>query len=142
VPSHYPTVSVSLDSNVLFSASRKQLSRFHEFWRFYDVKPITSLFSINEVRRHLESLEHRTRFEFFLAKTTIVPDGPIEIIPPEIVMVAKDRQILATAISARADYLVTGDMKHFGHLYGRNVGRVKILPPREFLDLFAYRLIP
>jgi predicted nucleic acid-binding protein len=38
-----------------------------------------------------------------------------------------DAPILAAAIAAEADMLVTGDRRHFGHLYGTVVGRVRIV---------------
>lgn len=44
-----------------------------------------------------------------------------------------DNQILACALEARADYLVTGDLKHIYPL--QNVGRVKIVSPAEFLAI-------
>jgi len=53
---------------------------------------------------------------------------------PEIIASKKaDNQILACALEARADYLVTGDLKHICPL--QNVGRVKIVSPAEFLAI-------
>ncbi len=43
--------------------------------------------------------------------------------------------ILAGAVWAEADLLVTGNSRHFGHLYGTPVGGCLISPPREALDL-------
>jgi hypothetical protein len=37
--------------------------------------------------------------------------------------------VLATAIDAGCDILVTGDSRHFGPLFGRTLGRLKILSP-------------
>lgn len=47
--------------------------------------------------------------------------------PPE------DAPILAAAVQARADLLVTGDRTHFGHLYGKTVQGVEIVTPAETL---------
>ncbi len=44
----------------------------------------------------------------------------------------KDNMVVATAVAARADYLVTGDKRHLLPL-GEYEG-IKIIAPREFLD--------
>lgn len=41
--------------------------------------------------------------------------------------------ILAAAISARADLLVTGDRAHFGPLYGKVFGQTEVASPAEAL---------
>ena len=55
-------------------------------------------------------------------------------------LVEKDRPILAAAIAASADYLVTGDKSHFGHLYGTRVSGVCVFTPADFLALHEDRL--
>jgi predicted nucleic acid-binding protein len=52
----------------------------------------------------------------------------------------KDRPILAAAISASLDYLVTGDKHHFAHLYGMAISGVQIINPTDFLSLHEDRL--
>ena len=47
----------------------------------------------------------------------------------------KDVPILAGAVWAEADLLVTGNSKHFGELYGRNVGGCLVARPRTALNL-------
>ena len=46
-----------------------------------------------------------------------------------------DAPILAAAVAGGADLLVTGDRTHFGHLFGRDVGGVRIVSPAEALAL-------
>jgi hypothetical protein len=41
----------------------------------------------------------------------------------------KDRPVLASAIALECAALVTGDMTHFGHLYGTSVAGVSIHSP-------------
>ena len=57
---------------------------------------------------------------------SVVPDDP------------KDDMVVATAVAAKADYLVTGDEKllRLGSFHG-----VRIVTPRAFLDVLA-RLFP
>jgi predicted nucleic acid-binding protein len=51
---------------------------------------------------------------------------PIEL--PE-----KDRPVLMAAISAKADYLITGDMLHFGKYFGRSIMGVKVRMARDYV---------
>jgi predicted nucleic acid-binding protein len=48
--------------------------------------------------------------------------------------VAKDAPILAAAIDARCDWLVTGDRRDFGHLFGTEQRGVRVMPPSEALQ--------
>ena len=48
-----------------------------------------------------------------------------------------DAPILAAAAAAGADLLVTGDRRHFGHLYGKTIGRVRIVTLREALKALS-----
>ncbi len=45
----------------------------------------------------------------------------------------KDAPILAAAVAARADLLVTGDKRHFGHLFGKRPGGIGVVPPVDAL---------
>ena len=45
-----------------------------------------------------------------------------------------DAPVLASAIAAQADWLVTANRKHFGHLYGTRVEGVLVLRPRQAFD--------
>lgn len=46
----------------------------------------------------------------------------------------KDAPILASAVAAEADYLVTGDKQHFSFLDGKIVASTEILDPRSALS--------
>ncbi len=138
----FPGLRVYLDSNVLFSASHGPESPFVRLWRLQDVAPVISQYVVGEVSRNLRLPEHRARFEALLAKTQFVSDADSRFIPSHIVLVEKDRPILAASIAAGMDYLITGDKKHFAHLYGTTVSGVRILDPAQFLLLHKDRLIP
>jgi predicted nucleic acid-binding protein len=53
-------------------------------------------------------------------------------LPDNIRLEAKDAPILLAAIHGRADYLLTGDGRHFAHLYGKRIERVLVLRPAVF----------
>ena len=65
----------------------------------------------------------------------VVPDAPIELASwAELQgLPAKDAPILAVAVAARADLLVTGDRRHFGPLYGQKLRGVRVLTLAEGL---------
>lgn len=52
----------------------------------------------------------------------------------------KDASILAAAIAAEVDLLVTGDKRHFGPLFGRRVEGLAVLPPADALALVLDRM--
>ena len=49
-------------------------------------------------------------------------------------IVDKDAPVLASAIRGKADYLVTGDKRHFQELQARGDYAVRIVIPSEFID--------
>jgi predicted nucleic acid-binding protein len=61
------------------------------------------------------------------ATTTELPFG--------VSLVEKDAPVLLAAISARADILVSGDKRHFNHLFGKTIEGVRV----EFFPQFASR---
>ena len=131
---------VFLDSNVVFSASRDKGSRFVDFWRLRDVTPVVSHYLIGEVVRNVQLPGHDARLSTLLVRTTIVSDADARLIPANVRLVSKDEPILAAAIAASVDYLVTGDKSHFGHLYSKRVLGVEVINPGDFLDLYEDRL--
>src|SRR3954470_24379618 len=74
-----------------------------------------------KVARFCRSLAAVARMVRELPELDAVPDDP------------KDNPIVATAVAARADYLVTGDRQHL--LPMREYLGVRIVSPREFLEL-------
>lgn len=53
---------------------------------------------------------------------------------------AKDTPILAAAIAARVDILVTGDRRHFGALFGQEIEQVRVLSLRDGLAALIARI--
>jgi len=140
VPEFDP-IRAYLDANVLFSASYSERHRFLQFWNMEAVTPVTSPYAVGEVRPHLKRPGHSDRFDVLVQRTEIVYDADVRIIPSHIQMVDKDKPILAAAIGASLDYLVTGDINHFGHLYDTIVAHVYVISPTDFLDRHFDRLV-
>jgi hypothetical protein len=91
---------------------------------------VASQHAILEARRNLlvKSSSAPEDFERLLSAVRQVADAGPKLVAgsgrfglPE-----NDAAILAAAIGAAADMLVTGDRKHFGHLYDAIVGGVRI----------------
>jgi predicted nucleic acid-binding protein len=139
VPELVP-LRVYLDSNVLFSASLSESSRFLDFWRLRDVTPVVSHYVIGEVARNIRFPDHNARLASLLRRTEIVSDADNRMIPADVRLVSKDQPILAAAIAASVDYLATGDKNHFSHLYSRRITGVVVMNPADFLDLYEDRL--
>jgi len=125
---------VFLDANVLFSAAWREDSGLRALWRVRHVRLVSSAYAEAEARRNLESAEQHERLDELVAQMDVIADAPSEAtIPPEVQLPDKDRPILQAAIDAGADYLLTGDVRHFGPYFGQTIGGVTILRPAEYL---------
>ena len=56
-------------------------------------------------------------------------------------LAAKDVPVLASAIQSGADFLITGDKKHFGKLKLPSSYSIKIMAPAEFISLILPEII-
>jgi predicted nucleic acid-binding protein len=43
------------------------------------------------------------------------------------------------ALSSKADYLVTGDVTHFGKYFGKKIQNLRICTPRGFFNIISKR---
>jgi len=139
VPEHVP-LAIYIDSNVVISACLDEHAKFLKFWRLHNVEATVSRYALDEIARNLPHPSQRSRLSTLLAKTRIVSDADNRLIPSYVRLVEKDRPILAAAIAASLDYLVTGDKNHFAHLYGTAVSGVQIISPSDFLSIYEDRL--
>lgn len=139
MPDRFAPLRIYLDANILISGTYSERSRIVGFWRMKNIHPVTSAYAISEVRRNLLPFQTE-RFDELLARTEIFVAPEVCVLPSEINLVEKDRPILAAAIHAGVDFLITGDKRHFGHMYHRTVAGVHIISPADFLDANSYRL--
>jgi predicted nucleic acid-binding protein len=125
---------VFLDANVLYSAAYIEFSGLTRLWTFDDIVILISPYAIEEATRNLklDRVDALPRLKRLIDAASIV-DAPhglenrfnIRIDP-------KDLPILMSAIHGKADYLLTGDARHFGHLYGRQIEGVLVLRPSAY----------
>ena len=123
-----------LDANILFSAAYRAKAGVGRLWRVKRVALVTSTFAVEEARRNLPEPDQRARLEELLKKVEV---GEALMLPPErrgeIELPEKDWPILGGAAASGATHLITGDQRHFGPYFGRQILGVRIVRPADYL---------
>jgi predicted nucleic acid-binding protein len=127
---------IFLDANVLFSAAYLELSGLAQLWTLDAVELLTSAYAVEEARRNLaiDRREALARLEQLTTTVSIVDARRSLKLPGNIRLELKDQPILLAAIHGRADYLLTGDARHFDHLYGKRIKGVVVLRPTHYFE--------
>jgi predicted nucleic acid-binding protein len=125
-----------LDANVLFSAAYRKDAGVRRLWGLPETELVTSAYAVEEARRNLDRAEQRADLDGLLEDVRISnlladPAGHPEI--EDAGLPEKDLPILRAAVAASATHLITGDRKHFGHLFGKKVAGVLVVRPAEHL---------
>jgi len=129
-----------LDANVLISAAWKEGAEIALIWQMDGVQLVTSNHVMGEVQRNLHQVSQIERLRGLMRSVRIVPLDELPEIPEASLLPEKDRPVLAGAIQAQADQLVSGDKRHFGPLYGKTILGVRITAPTELLAVLRLRL--
>lgn len=136
-----------LDANVLFSAALRPEGNARALFRL--ARPAkaalcSSAFAVEEASRNLrvKRPEASAGLAALLAGIEIAgaPSAVAMKTAATFGLAAKDLPILAGAIAARAQLLVTGDRRHFGSLFGTTVAAVQVLPPADAVLLLLHRI--
>ncbi len=140
-------VKVFLDSNVIISGllSDRAAPRLILDLLCYELpfmQAATGQYNLEEIVRTITRKLPRAHpvFQDFMSrlKFEIIPLPDRKKLEKYRGMIAdEDLPVLASAIECEADYLVTGDKKHFGGLRGRIDIPLKICPPSEFVEILA-----
>ncbi len=127
-------MKVFLDANVVFSAAHQREGRAQALLllaRARRCELMVSAHALEEARRNLTRKSHSfdQRLADLLAMTEMVAEAPAPLVAwaLEHGLPLKDAPILAAAVHANADILVTGDLRDFGHLFGKSLRGVRIL---------------
>ena len=124
---------VFLDANVLVSAAWLPENGLLALWDLVDVQLLTSAYAIAEADRNVRTSDQRTRLHRLAQRVQIVDEPHGQELPSTVRLPTKDVPILLAAIEASANYLLTGDLEHFGSYFGQSVSSVHILRPRDYL---------
>jgi uncharacterized protein len=130
---------IFLDANILFSAAKSDgaIRRLLLLLERGGHKLVADAYVIEEARRNLAA-KHPDGIK---ALDAIVPalevvemsagsPGLVATLPlPE-----KDKPVLMAAIAAHCQALVTGDLTHFGPLFGKRIAGVTIHSPRSLAE--------
>ncbi len=130
-----------LDANVLFTAAHSPGGRsaaICQLARAGRCTLVTSPHALEEARRNVR-LKYPgavDALEGLVAVTSVEPEASSKGVAwaLERGLPLKDAPILAAAVQARCDVLVTGDRTHFGPLFGRRFRGVEVLSPAEALE--------
>jgi len=146
-----PKPQVLLDTNVILSGLVYATGNEHKILKLAEEKRILLIlpeFILEETRNVLAKRfpGHQELFETFLRRTafTTIPRDEIEpLIEPNIGRVRdrNDTPVLAAIVHSKPDYAVTGDKVLRADLQRLKdvTDAVRILSPRQFLELHAFR---
>jgi predicted nucleic acid-binding protein len=128
-----------LDTNVIFAAAITPSGRAQRLFELATVgvcQLSTSPYALDEATRNIAAKypQAQPRLTTLATQLGLVAETSDErvrwaktLLPP------KDAPILAAAVLARVDLLVTGDKKHFAALYNRTLEGVMVVTPAEAL---------
>ena len=129
-----------LDANVIFTAAHNPAGRsaaLFDLARRGVCALSTSPHAAAEAQRNLQVKYPRTlpALKALMSQVETVSEAsPADVAwAIEQGLPLKDAPVLAAALAAGADALVTGDRTHFGHLFGRKVRTLAVLTPANAL---------
>lgn len=132
-----------IDTNVLVSAALKPAGLQRTVLLLAITKPVRLYVSRPILEEYSEVLARsnlRIRKGLRQQLLQLIKNHSHIVIPPQCLQVTSDPDdnvFLECADAARADYLVTGNQKHFPKFWKRT----KVITPREFISLVAPHLI-
>lgn len=131
---------VFLDANVLFSIAYGSPG-LEQLWsdaKNEQYELFASQYVIEEAKRNLDRREQLDALNRLLSEVRVVPEAD-PALPCPIPLPEKDRPVLMAALSCKADYLITGDVTHFGKYFGKRIRRLRICTPRDFFNIISKR---
>jgi len=138
---------VFLDGNILFLAATSPGGRALALFRLAETGRFTLCASshvIEEARRNVATRSHHQlgELERLVEQLEHIAEAPAKLVAwaGEHGLTANDTPVLASAMAAGADGLVTGDRSQFGHLFGQVLGGVKVASMCEALKYFLDRV--
>jgi uncharacterized protein len=123
-----------LDANILFSASWREEAGVAVLWSLENVGLFSSRYAIEEAKRNLVEPAQKAGLERWVRALHMVHAATApEAIRREVDLPEKDWPILDGAIAAEATHLITGDLRHFGRYFGKQIHGIRVVPPADYL---------
>jgi hypothetical protein len=104
-------------------------------WELKRLELLSSPYAAEEARVNLVEADQQQRLQRLLEQVVMITG--LAPLPPGTALPEKDRPILQAAVYGQATHLLTGDKQHFGKYFGRRLGSILLLPPADFLRLYA-----
>lgn len=135
---------VFLDANVLFSAALGG-TVFAAIWALAEaerIRLLTSPLCLVEAQYNLERKrpEALPQLQALMRQVALVQEmgegghpleGPVAALAER--LPDRDQPVLRAALSAQAQVLLTGDVRHFGHLMSRHDLPLQVMTPGDFI---------
>ena len=122
-----------LDANVIFSAALTPAGRaraLFELAALGELSLLASPHAVQEAERNIR-LKHADRLgelRSLMRQLVVTSEAtPLLVRWADLQLPPGDAPILAAAVHANADMLVTGDRSHFGHLFGKTARGVEVV---------------
>jgi len=131
---------VFLDANIIFfiAYGSPGLERLIALAKKAKYELIASQYVIEEAKRNLDRREQHDALKRLLSDVRVVPEAD-PALPCPIALPDKDRPVLMAALACQADYLITGDITHFGKYYGEIIHGLRICTPRALSNAISRR---
>ena len=126
---------VFLDANILFSVAYGSigLDRLWELSRKGICELIASKYVIEEAKRNLDTVSQINTLNDRLSEVQIIPEADQTLSCP-VDLPKKDKPVIMAAVIAKADYLITGDVTHFGEYFGQTIMGVTVCTARDYIQ--------
>jgi len=127
---------IFLDANILFSVAygSKGLKRLWELYREGACKLLASEYVIKEAERNLHTASQVKSLNEYLGSVQTVPEAD-QTLPCPIDLPEKDKPVFMAAVIAKAEFLITGDVTHFGKYFGQTHFGVTISTARDYFGI-------
>ena len=130
-------IRVFLDANVLFSAAWREDAGIGALWDRQDVHLVTSSYALREAERNIQSKKPAAVARLSQLASKVDVSTATGAMGEDHGLPEKDRPILEAAAASDCSILLTGDVTHFGHLFGKEAEGVRVLTVSTFLAILA-----
>jgi len=121
-----------LDANILFSAAYRPDAGLVQLWKLKDAILCSSHYALEEARINLTENIQRRRLAKLARRIYLFDAAPREL-PSGLSLPEKDVPILLAAMEAKVTHLITGDVRHFGPYFGKQIEGILVLSPADYL---------